>query len=77
MCKVQGTDNISPSHRIPMIATHDHKHYDNAKKCAILVNLSTVVKITSKPLEHGKSMIKSNEIDCHGCSGINRGCNKP
>ena len=46
-------------------------------KCAISVKRSTTVRIESKPLEGGRSIMKSNEIDFHGPSGIGIGCNKP
>src|SRR5579875_385274 len=46
-------------------------------KCAILVSRSTTTKIESKPLEDGRSTIKSMEIEDHGFSGIGSGCNNP
>ena len=48
----------------PFACFHPH-----GKKCDILVNRSTTVKILSKPLEGGRSVKKSIEIDCHGLLG--------
>ena len=45
-------------------------------KCDILVYRSTMVKITSKPFETGRSVIKSRQIDRHGLLGIDKGSNK-
>ena len=44
-------------------------------KPAILVYRSTTVKIVLKPLESGRSVIKSREIDFHSLLGIGNGSN--
>jgi hypothetical protein len=44
------------------------------KNCAILVKQSTTVKITSKPYQGGRSVIKSITMDYHGLFGSGSGC---
>ena len=42
-------------------------------ECAKLVNRYTIMIITSKPLENGRSVMKSKSIDFHGLSGTSKG----
>ncbi len=46
-------------------------------KYVIFVNRSTRTRIELKDLEHGRSIMKSIEINGHGLLRIGSGCNKP
>jgi hypothetical protein len=46
-------------------------------KYIIFVNKSTRTRIWLKDLEHGRSIMKSIEINGHGLLKIGSGCNKP
>ena len=49
----------------------------NGIKCAIFVNRSIIIRIVSKPLQSGKYVVISEEIDWQGHSIIGKGCNNP
>jgi spore coat protein U-like protein len=49
----------------------------HGRKCTIFINRSTTMRIASKALDYGRYVMKSNEIDFHGLSGISIGCNNP
>jgi hypothetical protein len=46
-------------------------------KWAIFVSRSTTTRMASKPVDKGRSVIKSQEIEAHGLEGIGSGCNSP
>ena len=63
--------------KIRFVVSKPEMALEHGIKCTILVNRSTTTKIKSCPLEGGKLVIKSINMDDHGRSGSGRGRSSP